>query len=66
MGKVSSGEEQLKDWRNLLEFVEVKEVEFAKVYATAFGHFTPGHLSYVVIAKLAAILDEVYRTGNLK
>lgn len=45
------------DWRACFNDHELQEIELARVYTQNFGHGTPGHLSYVVIAKLAQLLD---------
>jgi hypothetical protein len=50
--------ENQKKWNGLLEHRERQEVEFARTYAQKFNHGTPGSLSYIVIAKLAGMLDD--------
>jgi hypothetical protein len=38
---------------------ELKEVEFARLYVSGFNHGTPGHNHYVLIAKLADIVNNM-------
>lgn len=46
-----------QDWIEGLDEREQNEIAFARLYVRQFGHGTPGHLSYTVIAKLADKLD---------
>jgi hypothetical protein len=45
-------------WTGLLEHRQMQEIEFARVYATKFNHGTSGHMAYMIIAKLAGMLDD--------
>jgi hypothetical protein len=47
-------------WIDQLSPRERDEIDFAIVYATSFGHGTPGHLDLTLIASLANKLDEEY------
>jgi hypothetical protein len=51
-----------KTWRDELDERELKEVELALLYAKEFHHGTAGHNRLMLIAKLAAMLDEVQET----
>jgi hypothetical protein len=46
-------------WRDSLDNRELKEVEFATLYAYQFAHGTSGHIEYMLIAKLAKMLDNL-------
>lgn len=48
----------MSEWMTALTEREQKEVELACLYVARFGHGTVGHNGYVVIAKLARLLDE--------
>lgn len=45
-------------WRSGLDERQQKEVYLAQVYASSFAHGTNGHNQYMLIAKLAGMLDE--------
>lgn len=49
--------EHMAEWMKELDDRQRKEVEFARLYADAFGHGTTGHNQLVLIAKLAEMLD---------
>jgi hypothetical protein len=44
-------------WRSAFTDRELKEIEFAYVYASEFAHGTDGHNAKVIIAKMQAILE---------
>lgn len=46
------------EWYNLLTEREIREVEFARIYSTEFGHGTDGHNRLNLITKLADILNQ--------
>jgi hypothetical protein len=45
-------------WMNELDERQQKELMFARMYAKDFAHGTDGHHRLLLIAKLAAMLDE--------
>jgi hypothetical protein len=45
------------DWRDQLEDGQRKEVAFAELYARDFNHGTTGHIAYLLIARMAHLLD---------
>lgn len=45
-------------WMDKLDDRSRKEVELARLYAKDFHHGTAGHNGYMLIAKLAELLDE--------
>lgn len=47
-------------WMAIGEFSEreQKEINFSRLYAAEFAHGTEGHNAKLVIAKMAALLDE--------
>jgi hypothetical protein len=45
-------------WMNELDERQQKELLFARLYAKDFAHGTDGHHRLLLIAKLAALLDE--------
>lgn len=46
-------------WRSDFTERELKEIDFCRVYQREFAHGTDGHNAKIIIAKLAAILDNV-------
>lgn len=46
-------------WRSDFTERELKEIAFCILYQREFGHGTDGHNAKIIIAKLAAILDNV-------
>lgn len=52
----------MNSWKVNLGERELKEIEFARVYASKFGHGTDGHNRLILLAKLADLLDELERT----
>jgi len=46
-------------WRDTFSEREQKEIDFAEKYVRDFNHGTPGHTHFVIIARLAELLDEV-------
>lgn len=45
------------NWRTLVDERQRKEISLAEVYATDFNHGTTGHNAYILIARLAELLD---------
>lgn len=45
-------------WRDHCTERELKEIDFATVYAEQFAHGTTGHNQLMIIAKLAGLLDQ--------
>ncbi len=57
----------INDWRHTqLDERQRKEVQFAEVYAKDFNHGTVGHNTMLVVARLAALLDETLRTPQVR
>lgn len=48
-----------RDWLKGFDERQRKEIEFSKLYAETFHHGTDGHNSKMIIAKMAALLDEI-------
>lgn len=48
-----------RDWLKEFDERQRKEIEFSKLYAETFHHGTDGHNSKMIIAKMAALLDEM-------
>lgn len=44
-------------WLEQFDTRQQKEIDLARLYAAQYDHGTPGHQHYVVIARLAALLD---------
>jgi exodeoxyribonuclease X-like protein len=44
-------------WRMLLDERQQKEVSFSELYATEYKHGTANHNAYLLIARLAQLLD---------
>lgn len=47
-------------WMERLDERDQKEIGFARTYAKHFHHGTAGHLAYLLIDKLAYLLDEAF------
>lgn len=52
-------------WRALLDERQQKEVAFSELYATEFKHGTANHNAYLLIARLALLLDVAAGTKEL-
>lgn len=50
-------------WEQLLDERQVKEVQFARLYATDFHHGTDGHNRLILINFLSDALDRVEHSG---
>lgn len=48
----------METWRDHFTDRELKEIDFAKVYAEQFAHGTTGHNQLLIIAKLAGLLSQ--------
>ena len=48
----------MKAWQTHLTERELKEIEFCRVYQRDFSHGTDGHNLRLIVAKLAALLDD--------
>ncbi len=46
-----------KTWLEAFDTRQQKEIDLARLYAAQYDHGTPGHQDYVIISKLAALLD---------
>lgn len=46
-----------KAWETHFTERELKEIEFARVYAAQYGHGTDGHIRLTIMARLAELLD---------
>lgn len=53
------------DWRALLDERQQKEVSFSELYATDYKHGTTSHNAYLLIARLAQLLDVAAGTKEL-
>lgn len=51
-----------ENWMNLFDERQQKEIRFSQEYAANYAHGTEGHNAKLIIAKLAALLDEHYLT----
>lgn len=51
-------------WTEQLDERQRKEVALARFYVANFNHGTPGHNHYVLIAKLAEMLNEAQETSE--
>lgn len=58
VGYIDSDSKKNPSWYNLLTEREIREIEFARLYATEFGHGTDGHNRLVLINKLVDILNQ--------
>ena len=47
-----------EQWFMDLDERQQKEIKFARVYANHYAHGTTGHNAYMLIAKLAQLLDD--------
>jgi exodeoxyribonuclease X-like protein len=52
-------------WRALLDERQQKEVAFSELYASEFKHGTTSHNAYLLIARLALLLDVAAGTKEL-
>lgn len=52
-------------WRALLDERQRKEVSFSELYATDYKHGTTSHNAYLLIARLAQLLDVAAGTKEL-
>jgi hypothetical protein len=52
-------------WRELLDERQQKEVAFSELYATDYKHGTTSHNAYLLIARLALLLDVAAGTKEL-
>ena len=52
-------------WRDLLDDRQQKEIAFSELYATEYKHGTTSHNQYVLIARLALLLDVAAGTKEL-
>jgi len=52
-------------WRALLDERQQKEVAFSELYATDYKHGTTSHNAYLLIARLALLLDVAAGTKEL-
>lgn len=60
VGYIDSDSKKNPSWYNLLTEREIREVEFARLYAKEFNHGTDGHNRLVLITKLVDILNQSY------
>lgn len=51
-------------WMAQLDERQQKELKFARLYQKDFGHGTDGHHRLLLIARLADMLDEIYRARD--
>lgn len=49
----------VKDWRSEFDDRQQKEIEFCQTYAIQYAHGTDGHNAKLIIAKFAAMFDDV-------
>ena len=54
---VDAGSPAPSPWAEQLDARQLKEIEFARIYAKDFAHGTDGHHRLLLIAKLADLLD---------
>jgi hypothetical protein len=52
------------NWKAFFDERQLKEIYFDRLYATDFAHGTDGHNARLIIARMAALLDEI--TANVK
>ena len=48
----------MKNWRETLDERQRKSIDFAEAYTRYYNHGAVGHNDMILIARLAAILDE--------
>lgn len=51
-------------WTAQLDERQQKELKFARLYQKDFGHGTDGHHRLLLIARLADMLDDIYRVQD--
>lgn len=49
----------MTSWMSNFTDREIKEIEFAVLYKSRFAHGTDGHNAKIIIAKMAAMLDNI-------
>lgn len=54
----------MKKWIEGFDERQQREVEFSRIYALDFKHGTDGHNAKMIIARMAAILDNIEITVN--
>lgn len=50
----------LGQWRSKFDERQLKEIDFAVLYAEKFAHGTDGHNAKMIIAKMADMLEEIH------
>jgi len=55
----------LKNWRDLLDERQQKDLDFATLYVEQYNHGIVGHNQYALIARLALLLDAAAGTKEL-